>query len=76
MTILHPLDVAAGDVVAQLGVGLVDVVAVCRSKALEASSQEKVAMEERNAMCPRSLSKAADIESYEYSCSAEVSIIH
>merc|ERR1712192_118318 len=50
MTILHPLDVAAGDVVAQLGVGVVDVVVVQRNKALEASSQEKVVMmEERSA---------------------------
>merc|ERR1712192_147773 len=57
MTILHPLDVAAGDVVAQVGVGVVDVVVVQRNKALEASSQEKVVMEERSAMCPRSLSK-------------------
>jgi len=59
MTILYPLDVAAGDVVAQLGVGLVDVV-VGRSKALEVSSQEKVVMEERSVMCPRSLSESAN----------------
>jgi len=64
MTILSLLDVAAVGavvVVVQLGVGVVDVVVGRRSKALEASSQEKVAMEERSAMCPRSLSKAADI---------------
>merc|ERR1712192_330460 len=57
MTILQPLDVAAGDAVAQLGVGVVDVVVGRWSKALEASSQEKVVMEERSAVCPRSLSK-------------------
>merc|ERR1712192_109732 len=69
MTILHPLDVAAGDVVAQLGVGVVDVVVGRWSKALEVSNQEKVVvMEERSAMCPKFLSKAADIKSYEYSC--------
>jgi len=65
MTILHPLDVAAGDVVAQLGVGVVDVVVVQRSKALEASNQEKVAMEERSDMCLRSLSKAIHVNTAE-----------
>lgn len=62
MTILPQLDVAVGDVVVvvQLDVGLVDVVVVRKSKALEASSQEKVVMEEKSAMCPRSLSEAAN----------------
>jgi len=64
MTILHPLDVAAGDVVAQLGVALVDVV-VGGGKALEASSQEKVAIEERSDMCLRSLSKAIHVNTAE-----------
>jgi len=65
MTILHPLDVALGVVV--VVVQITQMVVGRKSKALEASSQEKVVMEERSAMCPRSLSKAADIKSYEYS---------
>jgi len=59
MTILPQLDVAVRDVVVQLDVGVGDVVVVRKSKALEASSQEKVVMEEKSAMCLRSLSEAA-----------------
>jgi len=44
------VDVAAGDVVGR------------RSKALEASSQEKEVMEERSAACQRSLAKATCID--------------
>jgi len=68
MTIPPQLDVAAGVVVVvQLDVGVGDVVVVRKNKALEASSQEKEVMEEGSAVCPRSLSKAADIKSCEYS---------
>merc|ERR1712192_21920 len=64
MTILHLLDVALGVVVVvvQLGVGVVDVVVGRKSKALEASNQEKVVMEERSAVRQRSFFKAARIK--------------
>jgi len=60
-TIQPPLDVAVEDVaeVDQLDVGVEDVVVGRTSKALEGSSQEREDTEERSAMCPGSLSKAA-----------------
>jgi len=48
--LLGQVDVAVGDVVGR------------RSKALEASSQEKEVMEERSAACQRSLAKATCID--------------
>jgi len=65
MTILHLLDVALWVVV--VVVQTTQMVVGRKSKALEASSQEKVVMEERSAMCSRFLSKAANIDSYAYS---------
>jgi len=60
MTIQPPLVAAVGGVVEvdQLDVAVEDVVVGGKSKALEESNQEKV-MDEGNAMCQRSLSKAA-----------------